>query len=257
MKAFILSVLLSAIPICGAFAPTTTRSRQSSTQLFSWMDYLKFNGATPDFDVIEKTKQYTNESGYRSFVLRDIPTDYYSDEYIFRGPIVGPVNRKDLVDTNNLSGLEKAFPDLDRVAFGYCVDPENPFRVMFFERWKATNTGDLDLFGTGLEAPATNRKSISPVMPFGIVWTPEGKIIYEHLTTAVDRFEGNTMGKVAVFGLLETAGISLSNSVGDPILIFQQKLNRFFDAPAQVYSKPEDVPKWWKSTAVGAEPNDM
>lgn len=30
--------------------------------------------------------------------------------------------------------------------------------------------------------------------PFSIVWTPEGKIIYEHLTTAVDRFEGNTKG---------------------------------------------------------------
>ena len=66
-------------------------------------------------------------------------------------------------------------------------------------------------------------------MPFSITFNPEGKIIYECLTTAVDRFEGNTNGKVTVFGLLETAGVSLDNNVGNPILIFQQKLNRFLN----------------------------
>ena len=127
---------------------------------------------------------------------------------------------------------------------------------MFFERWKATHTGTLKLLDA-FEAPPTGRISVSPVMPFSIVWNPSGKVIYEHLTTALDRFEGNTMGKVAVFGLLETAGISLSNNVGDPILTLQQKFNRLLNGPAQIYSKPEDIPNWWKSKAVGAEPNDI
>ncbi len=65
------------------------------------------------------------------------------------------------------------------------------------------------------------------------------------------------MGKVAVFGLLETAGIPLDNNVGNPILVFQQKLGRFFNGKAQVYSRAEDVPAWWKSKAVGAELNDI
>lgn len=241
------------------------RIRIAHTKIFSqnndnddddhWLDYLKFNGSTPSFDVVEKTKQYTSEPGYRSFSLKDIPTEYYSTDYIFRGPIVGPINRQDLVITNTAFGLGTAFPDLDREAFGFCVDPENPYRCLFFERWKATHTGELNL--AGLKAEATGNKSISPVMPFSIVWTPDGEIIYEHLTTAVDRFEGNTMGKVAVFGLLETAGISLSNGVGDQILTLQQKLNRLTNSPAQIYSKAEDRPRWWKSQAVGAEKNDM
>eukprot|EP00978_Attheya_sp_CCMP212_P027057 scaffold90177_cov55-Attheya_sp.AAC.1 len=220
-----------------------------------WLDFLKFQGKVPSFDVVEKTKEYTSTPGYISFRLKDIPTDYYDENYVFRGPVVGPINRKDLVETNTLFGLQTSFPDLDRQPFGFAVDPENPFRVLFFERWVANNMGDVNL--AGITAPATGKKSISPVFPFSIVWTPEGKIIYEHLTTAVDRFEGNTKGKVAVFGLLETAGISLDNSVGNSVLVFLQKFNRFINAPLQVFSREEDIPSWWKSKARGAEPNDM
>jgi len=239
-----------------SLSTTTTRLSSSSSSSSHWLDYLKFGGRQPDFDVIERTERYTSEPGYRSFSLRDIPADYYDQErYVFRGPIVGPINRKDLVQTNTAFGLEKAFPDLDRQPFGFSVDPENPFRVLFFERWVAKHSGDLDLLGL-YEAPATHRISVSPVFPFSVVWTPDGKIIYEHLTTAVDRFEGNTRGKVAVFGLLETAGISLDNSVGNPILAFQQKVNRFLNGPAQTHSRDEDIPSWWKSKARGAEPND-
>jgi len=162
-----------------------------------------------------------------------------------------------LVSTNAGFGLSKSFPDLDRQPFGFCVDPENPYRVLFFERWKGTHTGDFEILGGALKADATQKQSVSPAFPFSITWTPEGKVIYECLTTAVDRFEGNTNGKVAVFGLLETMGISLNNIIGDPILIFQQKLNRLTNGPLQIFSKPEDVPSWWKSKAVGAEKNDM
>jgi len=267
---FTLATLLLLLPLLGfAFnaikngavqnfryceSPSLVRLDAEQSQ---WLDVLKWDGAQPDFDVLELVQKFTSEPGYKSFVLRNIPTDYFAEDYIFRGPIVGPVNRKDLVETNTVFAIEKAFPDLDRQAFGFTVDPENPFRVLFFERWKATHTGELTVEGTPLSAPATGKRSISPVMPFSITFNPTGKIIYETLTTAVDRFEGNTMGKVAVFGLLETAGISLDNSVGDPVLVFQQKLNRFLNAKAQVYSKEEDVPGWWKSKAVGAEKNDM
>ena len=213
---------------------------------------------------------------------------------------VGPFNRDDLVRTNSVFGLDSAFPDLERSAFGFTVDPENPYRVLFFERWKGTNSGPIAISQASLpttpctlhavhpapcrparssllaprsspthhspratslhqlpELPPTGRTSESPVFPFSVVWNPEGRIVYEHLTTAVDRFEGNTKGKVAVFGLLETAGLPLDNTVGNPLLVFQQKLNRWTNGAAQTYSRPGDVPAWWKSAAVGAEQNDM
>uniref|UniRef100_A0A7S0CNJ2 Uncharacterized protein n=1 Tax=Proboscia inermis TaxID=420281 RepID=A0A7S0CNJ2_9STRA len=108
-----------------------------------------------------------------------------------------------------------------------------------------------------LKKEATNNKCVSPVIPFSIVWTPDEEIIYEHLTTAMDRFEGNTMDKVAVFALLQTAGVSAPSTVGDWILTLQQKLGRLANSPVQTYSKPEDVPAWWESKAMGSENNDM
>jgi hypothetical protein len=258
-----LAALFCLVSIHGGSAfsaqPKPKSEFRPQTQLFAveshWMDVLKFDGTTPSFDVIEKTKEYTSTAGYRAFKLSDIPTDYYADDYIFRGPIVGPVNRKDLVETNTAFELDQSYPDLNRQPFGFCVDPENPYRVMFFERWTGTNKGNFKLLG--LSIPATGKKAVTPVMPFSIVWNPEGKIIYEHLTTAVDRFEGTTKGKVAVFGLLETAGISLDNNVGNKGLAFQQKVNRAVNGPAQAMSREEDIPKWWKSKARGADATDM
>lgn len=259
----VLSCLVASTDAFSAPVSVTTASMNSkatSTSLRGqeshWMDFLKFGDSAPSYDVLEKTRQYTSEPGYKSFNLKSIPAEYYDDRYVFRGPIVGPINRQDLVDTNSLFGLETSFPDLDRQPFGFSIDPENPFRVLFFERWKATHTGEFNLLNL-LKTPATQRRSISPAFPFSITWTPEGKIIYECLTTAVDRFEGNTKGKVAVFGLLETAGIPLDNNVGNPILIAQQKFGSLVNLPAQIFSKEEDRPSWWKSKAVGAEKNDM
>ncbi|KAL3915295.1 MAG: hypothetical protein SGARI_008213, partial [Bacillariaceae sp.] len=223
-------------------ASPQTRKTNGINNNENFLDFLKWGGSTPEFDVIEKTKQYTSEPGYIEFNLKKIPADWYDDRYIFRGPIVGPINRQDLVDTNSQFGLDTSFPDLERQPFGFCVDPENPYRCMFFERWKATHTGTFELPASPIKAEATGNQSISPAFPFSITWTPEGKVIYECLTTAVDRFEGNTKGKVAVFGLLETAGIPLDNSVGNPLLAAAQKFNRFIDLPAQVFSKEDDIP---------------
>lgn len=221
----------------------------------NWMDVLKFQGSTPSFDVIQKTQEYTSHPGYRSFRLKDIPTDYYSTDYVFRGPVIGPVNRKDLVETNTLFGFGTAFPDLDRQPFGFAVDPENPFRALYFERWKATHKGELLIPNTPLKSAATGKTVQTPVFPFSVVWNPEGQIIYEHLGASINPWEGeNSGGKAAVFGMLEAAGFSVSSRVGDPLLILVQKLGRLSNQPGQVYSKPEDLPTWWKGTAVGAEP---
>jgi len=251
------SLLLSAAAWTSTDITKISRTKLSATSSDShWLDVLKNDGIPPSFDVLERCKAYTSEPGYKSFNFKEIPTEYYAQDYVFRGPIVGPINRQDLVQTNTVFGLDVAFPDLDRQSFGHTVDPENPYRVLFFERWKATHTGNLEIEGLP-PLPATGNKCEAPVMPFSITFNPQGQVIYECLTTAVDRFEGNTGGKVAVFGLLETAGISLDNNVGNAVLVFQQKLNRFFNGPAQVYSKEEDVPAWWKSKAVGAEKNYM
>lgn len=49
---------------------TLASPRHASVDGGQWLGMLKlFDGPTLDFDVIEKTKQYTSEPGYRSFQL--------------------------------------------------------------------------------------------------------------------------------------------------------------------------------------------
>jgi hypothetical protein len=231
-------------------------SLYTATEGDNFLSYLKFEGREPSFDVLAKTREYTSQPGYISFDLKRIPEEYYDlKNYIFRGPVVGPINRKDLVETNMNFNLDQAFPDLHRQVFGFSVDPNNPYRVLFFERWTGTNSGVLKTAGISL--PASGKKSISPVFPFSITWTPEGKITYESLGPAVDRFEGNTQGKVAVFGLLETVGLPFNGSPGSLFLIAVQKTLRKIPLPNQFFSKEEYIPSWWKSKARGADPNDM
>uniref|UniRef100_A0A6T6HCD4 Uncharacterized protein n=1 Tax=Craspedostauros australis TaxID=1486917 RepID=A0A6T6HCD4_9STRA len=222
-----------------------------------WMDFLKYDGQ-PTFDVIEKTKQYTSEPGYKSFNLAQIPTTYYDDEYLFRGPFIGPMTREDLDETNSNFKVSKVFPDLDRVPFGFAVDPENPYRVLYFERWEYTHTGDFELINTPITLLPTNNYGKQPLVPFSLNWTPEGKIIYAALGGEVDRFEGNTQGKSAVTGLMQTMGLmdGIHVHVGNKLLCLFQKFVRFANQPLQQLSKEEDIPSWWKSKARGAEVND-
>ena len=151
-----------------------------------------------------------------------------------------------------------AYPDLDRGIFGYTIDPQNPYRCFFFERWTGTMTGEIKI-GSLLTLPPTQKRIETPIHVTSVVWNPEGKVVYEGISPPTDRFEGNTKGAGAVFGLLSGAGLAPPAQVGDLSLMLQQRLNTdvLGGALGKVWSKEEDVPAWWKSQAKGADPTDL
>mmetsp|Transcript_21396 Transcript_21396/g.32722 ORF Transcript_21396/g.32722 Transcript_21396/m.32722 type:complete len:255 (+) Transcript_21396:540-1304(+) len=231
-----------------ANAPKTiVSSKVSQSPMF---EYLKFGGTTPDFDVVDKTKKYVeNNNEYR------LDEFLYDKDYVLRGPVIGPITRKDTMETQKGLGVRAAFPDAVIETFGYTVDPENPYRCFYFQRWRATHTEDMDVFGDVF--PATNKVCETPVSVFSVVWTPEGKIIYEQVGAVVDRFEGNTQGKAAVFGLLHTAGLKLNAQPGNASFSIIQRLGHFFGGRGRSWSKEEDIPSWWKSESKGADSTDQ
>ena len=154
-----------------AFAPLkpkpAVKNVESKMPMF---EYLKFD-KNPTFDVLAKTQQYVESQ------QAGISEEWYADDYVLRGPVVGPVTRKDLKESQSGLGLLGAFPDIKIDTFGYTVDPENPYRCFYFQRWRATHTEDMDVFGTIY--PATNNEMETPLSTFCVVWNPEGKIVYE------------------------------------------------------------------------------
>jgi len=232
---------------------TAVTSKPTSSSTFSkiehWMDFLKFDGSTPEFDVLEKTKEFSACMKYEDCEA------YYDDEYVFRGSIIGPITADDVRETQKRFNVLSAYPDIQFEKFGYVIDPENPYRCYWFERWRATNTGSIQIGPITL--PATNKAAVIPTHVMSANWTPNGKIIYSCLSAPLDRFEGNTMGQGAVFGLLEAGGLALPvSSVGNPLLIANQK----YIAPLiqqKAFSDDSNIPNWWKSKSKGADGNDM
>lgn len=212
-------------------------------------EYLKWGGSTPNFDVLGKTVEYVD-----NFAGSGPSEDYYDENYVLRGGVIGPLTRKDLRETQEGFSLKIAFPDITIQSFGFAVDPENPYRCFWFQRWRATHSGVLKL-GSGEEIQPTMNAMEPPVWVNSVVWTPEQKIIYEQVGATVDRLEGNTKGKAAVFGLLHTAGADIPASPGDSKLRILQRVGHFLNF-GRSWSREEDVPKWWTSKSRGGDPSD-
>ena len=246
----------SPIRIASSLRSTTTAADETSTPVASskrvskspMFEYLKFDGK-PTFDVIAKTADYVSSQSW------ELDESIYDKDYVLRGPVIGPINRKDLRGSQTGLGLKEAFPDINIETFGYTIDPENPYRCFYFQRWRATHSADLDSYGDIF--PATGIEMETPVSVFSVVWTPEGKIIYEQVGAVVDRFEGNTQGKAAVFGLLHTAGLKLNANPGDVLFGAIQRLGHFLGGRGRSWSKEEDIPKWWVSPSRGADETDQ
>ena len=213
-----------------------------------WMDYLKFD-SKPTFDVLERTMEYA------AMKTNEEMASYYAEDYVFRGSIIGPITNQDVIDTQSGFNVAGAYPNLDRGVFGFTVDPNNPYRCFFFERWTGTHTGTITL-GSLIKIPASNKRIETPLHITSITWNPEGRIVYQSISPPVDRFEGNTKGAGAVFGLLVGAGVdSGPASVGLPTLMLQQKLVQASGLFGKQWSDEAKIPRWWKSAARGADPN--
>merc|ERR1719240_2143253 len=64
--------------------------------------------------------------------------DILSDDFVFRGVIIGPLNKSDFLKTNEDVSVLKMMPDFSVNVFGYVSDPQNPFRVWVMTRPSGT-----------------------------------------------------------------------------------------------------------------------
>lgn len=241
-------VLAALVSSVNAFSSKVVGSPTSIKSTSPTFEYLKFD-QNPQFDVLGKTQQYVD-----TFADGGPGEEWFAEDYILRGPVIGPIIRKDLASSQKGLGIQAAFPDLSINTFGLTIDPENPYRCFYFQRWRATHTEDLDSYGTIY--PATGTAMETPVACFSVVWNPEGKIVYEQVGAVVDRHEGNTQGKAAVFGLLHTAGLKIPGGPGDKVFSLIQRIGHLAGNLGRSFSREEDIPKWWTSKSRGADGTD-
>lgn len=192
----------------------------------------------------------------RDYVENPSPDWWDDDEFVFRGPVIGPLCKADLVETLMASiDLANAFPDLQANAFGFTADdPIEPNRVWYFVRPRGTFLGDFCMPGSSKAIQATGAPYIAPPECRSVIWNKAGKIRYQSVGYVADRFTGDTTGgRGAVFGQYAVMGQEIDPNPGSFTTRFLQKLSEYLPGVPKSYSRPQDVPDWWKDERRGAD----
>jgi len=236
--------------VASVTTPPPVPSKIDPTQNPQWLDVLKYD-SEPTFDVLQKTIDFASGKTYES------REPYFDEDYVFRGPIIGPITQQEVKRTQKGFQITDAYPDLETRPFGFSIDPDNPYRCYYMERWEGTNTGELQV--GPITMPPTNNQVQIPTHVMSINWTPQGKIIYAGLSSPLDRWEGTTKGVGAVFGLLDGGGLNAGDNafIGNPFFRFQQRFFHALGGFGRNWSVEEEIPSWWESKARGADPNDL
>jgi len=183
--------------------------------------------------------------------------DFYADDFVFRAPVIGPLCKRDYLDTMGKLGIYNGIPNLSPNAFGFTVDPENPLRVWFFVRMAGTNTGPLGA-GFGQSFPPSGNEIRGLVETYSITFNEARKVKLLTAGYVADRFDeqANTGGAGAVLGVQKAAGnLPASFSITNPVFQLVQRIGNSIAPkgwPVTV-SKPENVPAWWPFEERGTE----
>ena len=205
--------------------------------------------ADADHPLIQRANEILySESGFYSAYNEAA----FSEEFVFRGPYIGPLNKRDYLETMDTFKIYQAIPDISPNAYGFSIDPKDPNRVWFMVRNSGTCTGEIGLDRDGkLRIPGKGAVLDGCPETFSITFDADRKVKYLSIGYVADRFEGNTNGKGAAVGIFHVIGLPFPSP--GPLLTLAQWLGtEVADLGASSYST-ENIPAWWTSLERAAE----
>lgn len=201
-------------------------------------------------DVVELTKDFLKSaSGYYS----PVDASKLDEAFVFRAPTIGPLNKKDYMQTMTNLQTYVGFPDLTPNAFGFTVDPDDELKCIFWTRATGTFSQPWNPYGAKLEAltiPPTGATARLPTECYSITYTPEGKVKYLTAGYVVNKLEGNTAGYGAVLALFVAAGktdmvnLALNENVRS---VGNWLANNVDSSVAKTQSNTDELPRWYAS----------
>jgi len=221
--------------------------------------------------LCDAVERFMNTQGGYFSPMKETTTKVLSDDFIFRGPIIGPLTKVDYTEVLEYFRVYEAFPDIKPNCFGFTIDPLNPMKVRFFVQ--ATGTYQRPLGGfmgkfAATVSPPDGRNYRGSTEAWSITFNDLERMQVKCITAGyvVDRFEETdddlsttttTGGKGLSFGILHTIGIPLPTTPGAPSLrLTQWVTNKFSSGPNAFFPKAfsNTIPKWWKDARRGADP---
>lgn len=135
-----------------------------------------------------------------------------ADDFVFMGPIVGPLNKLDYLGTVGTFKVYDAFPDVQVDVAPFTQDPGEPDRYWSVIRVSGTHTGELDLGSASI--PATGKTMVVGPQAVSVTFDASDKVSRLTGGYIADARDGASGREGAMFAVMKAVGVPTPNPHG-------------------------------------------
>jgi len=198
-------------------------------------------------DLIAQTIDFFNtKTGWYSPIDN---SSFAIDDFVFRGPIVGPQNFDMNFNTVTNYGPHKGFPDLKPNPGPCWLDErDNEFgRHIYCVHYPTGTHTEIWHAPGGVTVKPTNRSIESSGEVWSVLWNKDMKVKMLTVGYPINAYRGNGCGYGAAFALLCLTGAATPKALKEGYI-----LQWTFHRPKE--STPySELPEWWKKYCKGAD----
>ena len=198
----------------------------------------------PKADYAARAREWVLNDGFHAPAKQSL----MSDDFVWFGPIVGPLSKPDFLRTVDCFKVYEGFPDLKMHLAEFTRDPVEENRYWSILRVEGTHT-QPQASGTGTPPykPTNNKLDVGPQC-VSVTFDADGRVSRYTGGYVVDRRQGATGMLGAIFGIIKTVGGFVPGRRVAKILNSIGALRKNFP---KARSRAEDLPAKWRSWGRG------
>ena len=190
----------------------------------------------PKADYAARAREWVLNDGFHAPAKASL----MADDFVWFGPIVGPLNKQDFLRTVDLFKVYEGFPDLKMHLAEFTRDPVEENRYWSILRLEGTHT-EPQASGTGFSYKPTNNKLDVGPQCISVTFDADGRVSRYTGGYVVDRTQGKTGMLGAMFAVTKTVGgfvpslrvAKLLNAIGARLKNFPKARSHQEDLPAK------------------------
>lgn len=169
-------------------------------------------------------------------------TEMMAPDFVFMGPIVGPLNARDYLGTLNVFKVYDAFPDISVETAPFSQDPADPNRFWSIIRVSGTHTGPLNV-GTSV-IPATGKQMRVGPQAVSVTFDDDDRVSRMTGGYIADVRDGSTGDAGAMFAVMRSVGLPTPRPGGKLVRVLNWLGAKRKDFP-KGRSHRADLPAQW------------
>lgn len=198
--------------------------------------------ASDDQDEVNRRLKLASEFVQNEGFYRPVKAELLADDFVFMGPVVGPLNVRDYLGTVGIFKIYEAFPDVEVIAAPFTQDPVDPDRFWSILRVTGTHTGPLDVGDTVIKA--TGKKMEVGPQAVSVTFDSNDKVVRFTGGYITDVRDGGTGDAGAMFAVMRSVGVPAPRPGGKTVKFLNWVGAKRKDYPKGRSHRDDLPPKW-------------